>query len=115
MDRSDERFFETINGDQICCSSFVSANTVEIQIDNLGYDNDRKRTIQHIVVVLICCLLLNVILHLHAIQIALNIVLFVTMVTKCYMLANLIEFGKLQILKSMKSIQIDGMYLCRII
>lgn len=94
MEKSDEQFFETINGDKIRCSSFVSANTVEIQIDNIAYDNDRKRTIQHIFVVLICCLLLNVILHLHAIQIALSAVLLVTMVTKCYILANLIEFGE---------------------
>lgn len=103
MEKSDEQLFETINGDKIRCSSFVGANTVEIQIDNLAYDNDRKRTIQHIVVGFICCLLLNVMLQLHAIQIALNAVLLVTMATKCYILANLIEFGKFA--TSIKSIR----------
>lgn len=94
MDKIDGQFFETINGHEIRFSSFASTNTVEIRIENPAYVTARKQTIQHIFIVLFGCIFFNVFFHSHAFLIALNVVFFVTMATKCYTLANLIEFGK---------------------
>lgn len=94
MDKIDEQMFETINGLEIRCKSFSSANTVEIRIENPTYTSHRKHTHRHILIIILCCIFFNIFIHSHAILVALNVIFLVTMATKCYILVNLIEFGK---------------------
>lgn len=106
MDKIDEQLFETINVLAIRCSSFTSANTLEILITNLSYATNRKQTFQHIFLVIFCCIVFNIAIQSHAVLIALNVVFLVTMATKCYILVNLIEFGKeMHFMKSRRRIK----------
>lgn len=89
----DEHFLETIGGLAIRFSSVSSTNAVEILIENLEFSKNRRKTIQHILIAVIVCIVLNIVIYRHAIFIALNIIFFVMIAAKCYLLVKLIEFG----------------------
>lgn len=94
MRKIDEQDFETVNGLDIRCSFVASANTAEILIENQSFVKDRNRNLQHIVTFVLFWILSNIVIHQQAISILTNIVFVLIIAVKCYILANLIEFGK---------------------
>ncbi|XP_031616750.1 uncharacterized protein LOC116336771 [Contarinia nasturtii] len=98
METIGEQFFETIGGLAIRFCSFSSTNTIEILIENLEFTKNRRTIIQHILITLVVCIAFNIIIYQNAILVALNIVFFVTIATKCYHLVKLIEFEKLHVI-----------------
>lgn len=94
MDKIDEQYFETINGIQIRSSVHASANNLEILIENQRYSDERRRNIRHIFIIIFICMLLNAVIRPHSILIVLNSFFFATTAAKCYVLINLIRFGK---------------------
>lgn len=94
MNKIDEQYFETVSGLSIRCSSFESANTAEILIENQSFAADRSRNIRHCFVLVLIWIILDIVIRQQAIFILLNVVLLLIVTVKCYILVNLIEFGK---------------------
>lgn len=94
MNKIDEQYFETINIQTIRLSAFASANTLEIVIENETYADERRRKIQQILMILVCCVAFNAINCMHSIFIVLNTIILIIIATQSYILANLIKCGK---------------------
>lgn len=94
MDGIDEQYFETISGIEIRCSVLASANTLEILIANQRYWEERRRHIQQFLIIILFCISLNVLIQPHSVLIILNSIFLATIAIKCYVLVNLIKFGK---------------------
>lgn len=94
MNKIDEQYFETINSQTIRYSAFASANTLEILIENETYAEERRRKIQQILGLIVCCIVFNAINCMHSSFIVLNAIFLITIATQSYILANLIQFGE---------------------
>lgn len=94
MNTIQEKYFETINGLKIHSSVLASANTVEILIENHLYLVERRRIIRHILCIILSGLVFNILIQQHSTLIVLNSIILTIIAIKCYVLINLIRFGK---------------------
>lgn len=90
MNKIDEQLFETVDGLAIRYCFTATANSVEISIENITYSQDRARKFRHILVIALGLIILNLVIQQHA----LNFGILATIAIKCYILSNLIEYGK---------------------